>query len=554
MTFPSRAQFVRFTALPLIAAVMAMSLPAYSQTLPAIGIGSTAPPLGPSASPSVSPSATSALPPALSPALPPTVTPAASNAQTNSVVKVFATSRAPDTFKPWVKQSPQESTGSGVVIAGNRILTNAHVVAYASLVQIQANGSGEKLTATVVAIAPGIDLAVLKLDDESFFKLHAPIARASALPQVKDGVLAYGFPTGGTSMSITKGIVSRIEYASYNFPISGLRIQIDAAINPGNSGGPAIAEDKMIGLAYSRLSNAQNIGYIIPNEEIELFLADVADGRYDGKPTLLDEVQTLENPALRAFLKLDRSVKGIVVHQPYRTDADYPLKKWDVITHVGDTPVDDQGMVRAGPDLRVNMRYAVQKLAKDSSVPITVVRGGQSVKFALPLLADRPLVIPDLKGEYPPYFVYGPVVFSKATIQFTSFMNNNAGSMAAFGFLRSPLITARGDAPTPEREELVVISSPFFPHKLAQGYGNATASVIQSVNGVPIRSLAHLVGLLRDTKEEFVTFVADNRGGETLVFPHKEMVAAVEDILNDNGVRNQGSPELMGIWQRKTGQ
>jgi len=35
--------------------------------------------------------------------------------------------------------------------------------------------------------------------------------------------------------------VSRIEFVAYNFPVSGLRIQIDAAINPGNSGGPAIA-------------------------------------------------------------------------------------------------------------------------------------------------------------------------------------------------------------------------------------------------------------------------------------------------------------------------
>ena len=97
-------------------------------------------------------------------------------------------------------------------------------------------------------------------------------------------MLAYGFPTGGTSLSITKGIVSRIEFVPYSFPTSGLRIQIDAAINPGNSGGPAVAGDKMIGLAFSHMVNAENIGYIIPNEEIELFLKDVADGQYDGKP------------------------------------------------------------------------------------------------------------------------------------------------------------------------------------------------------------------------------------------------------------------------------
>lgn len=156
----------------------------------------------------------------------------------------------------------------------------------------------------MVAIAPGIDLAVLKLDDETFFETHDPLARAKTLPEIKDAVLAYGYPTGGTSLSITKGIVSRIEFTPYNPPVAGLRIQIDAAINPGNSGGPAIVDDKMIGVAFSSLNSAQNIGYIIPNEEIELFLKDIEDGRYDGKPNFFDDLQTLDNLALRAFLKL----------------------------------------------------------------------------------------------------------------------------------------------------------------------------------------------------------------------------------------------------------
>src|SRR5215475_11275110 len=214
----------------------------------------------------------------------------------NAVVKVFSTLRYPDPFKPWAKQSPAEVTASGVVIEGKRILTNAHVVLYSSQVQIQANQAGDKLSATVVAVAPGIDLAVLKLDDESFFKTHAPINRAQGLPDIKDPVLAYGYPTGGNALSITKGIISRIEFVPYNYPVSGLRIQIDAAINPGNSGGPAIAADRMIGLAFSHLDQAQNIGYIIPNEEIDLFLKDIEDGHYDGKVAMLDELQTLENP------------------------------------------------------------------------------------------------------------------------------------------------------------------------------------------------------------------------------------------------------------------
>ena len=122
----------------------------------------------------------------------------------NSVVKVFSTMRYPDPFRPWTKQAPTEFTGSGVVIEGKRILTNAHVVLYASQVQVQGNQAGDKISATIEFIAPAIDLAVLKLDDDSFFDTHAPLTRADTLPDVKDSVLAYGFPTGGTTQSITK--------------------------------------------------------------------------------------------------------------------------------------------------------------------------------------------------------------------------------------------------------------------------------------------------------------------------------------------------------------
>src|SRR6202171_4706347 len=298
----------------------------------------------------------------------------------NSVVKVFSTMRYPDAFKPWTKQAPTEITASGVVIEGKRILTNAHVVLYATQVQIQANAAGDKLPATVVAVAPGIDLAVLQLDDAAFFDTHPPVARASKLPQIKDAVLAYGFPTGGNSLSITKGIVSRIEFVAYNYPVSGLRIQVDAAINPGNSGGPAIAGDKMIGLAFSKLSgDAQNIGYIIPNEEVELFLKDIADGRYDGKPAMYDDLQTLENPALRDYLKLDKSVEGMVVHRPAHSDAAYPLKEWDVVSRIGNAPIDNQGMVKIDKDLRVSFGYLIQQVESNGMLPMTVVRGGQDV-------------------------------------------------------------------------------------------------------------------------------------------------------------------------------
>src|SRR4051812_22777231 len=408
-------------------------------------------------------------PPVSAPPAVPAPTDPKSLAIENAVVKVFSTMRQPDLYKPWTKQAPQEATGTGVIIEGKRILTNAHVVLYASQVQVQANQAGDKISATVESIAQGIDLAVLKLDDESFFDTRPPLARADTLPDIKDAVLAYGYPTGGTSLSITKGIVSRIEFAGYNLSVSGLRIQIDAAINPGNSGGPAIVGDKMIGLAFSHLGGAQNIGYIIPNEEVELFLKDVADGKYDGKPAMFDGLQTLENTALRSYLKIPKDVEGMVVHEAYTTDAGYPLKEWDLITKIGDTKIDDQGMIKMGTNLRVRFQYLIQKIAKDGKVPLTIVRGGKEMTIALPVSPERPMLIPDLKGAYPSYFVFGPLVFSNVTSQFTGGFAGNANALNALSVLDNPIVTRRGDQPAFPGEQLVVVSSPFFPHKLSKG-------------------------------------------------------------------------------------
>jgi S1-C subfamily serine protease len=472
----------------------------------------------------------------------------------NSVVKVFSTLRYPDFYRPWTKQAPSEATGSGVVIEGKRILSNFHVVRYASQVQVQANQAGDKISATVEAVAPGIDLAVLKLDDESFFDSHPPLARAKVLPEIKDAVMAYGYPEGGTSLSITRGIVSRIEFASYNASVSGLRIQIDAAINPGNSGGPAVAGDKMIGLAFSSYGGADNIGYIIPCEEIELFLEDIADGHYGGKPAMFDDLQTLETPVLRPFLKLDKSVEGIIVHQPFSSDASYPLKEWDVITRIGDVHVDNQGMIKAGSNLRVRLAYMIQKIAKDGKVPLTVVRAGKEVQVELPVTSHRPMVIPGLDGTYPSYFVYGPLVFSSASSEFVGGLmrsGRGGGWINALSAMGSPLVTRMGDKPDFKGEALVVISSPFFPHRLAKGYSNPATEVVKTINGTPIKNLEHLVQVLRDSKDEFITIAFDLRGGETLVFPRAETMAATDEILTDNGVRSQGSPDMLAIWNAK---
>lgn len=471
----------------------------------------------------------------------------------NSVVKIFTTFRAPDPVRPWLKQPSRDATGTGMVLEGNRILTNAHVVQHAVQVQVQAYQSSEKIPAKVVAITPEMDIAVLTVDDPAFFEAHKPLTLAEELPKAQDSVAVYGYPTGGNDLSITKGIVSRIEFDVYNYQSFGLRIQVDAAINPGNSGGPALVGDKVIGLAFSKLGGADNIGYIIPAEEIRLFLEDIKDGKYDGKPKLLDEFVTLENPAIRAKLKLDRATTGVRVQLPGSSEPGYPLHPDDIVTKIGTHAIDNTGRVRLDGDRLVNFTYLVQKHAKDNKVPLTIVRGGQTMEVEVPAGPDRDVwLIPYLKGHYPSYFIYGPLVFSEATDEFMNILSRLPNSLQILGFQGSPLAGRFGQRPAFPGERLVVVVHPMFTHPIVQGYSNPFMRVVASVNGIKPKNLAHLVETLRDLKDEFVTFeFAGTRGVETIVLRRDEALKATEDVLNDNGIRQETSEDLRALWHNQ---
>ena len=121
---------------------------------------------------------------------------------------------------------------------------------------------------------------------------------------------------GGRRISVTKGIVSRIQMDTYAHTgaDSHLVIQTDAAINPGNSGGPVMQDGKVVGVAFQGLRQAENIGYMIPTTVIRHFLADINDGKYDGFGSLgVMLYPGLHNPSYKDYLKVPADQQGIVV-------------------------------------------------------------------------------------------------------------------------------------------------------------------------------------------------------------------------------------------------
>jgi hypothetical protein len=364
-------------------------------------------------------------------------------------------------------------------------------------------------------------------------------------------VVVYGYPLGGTELAVTKGIISRVEYAEYQFLTQGLRIQVDAAINPGNSGGPAVVDGKMVGTIFSRLPQADNIGYIIPAEEIELFLKDVGDGHYDGKPVFIDEIQPLVNPALRRKMGLDKAATGVLITKTVARDPSYPLKPGDVLTRIGDQAIDNTGMVQAEGDRRLSFHYLVQRHARDHRLGLVVLRGGRELKVEVPVNPGRDVsLFPYLKGGYPSYLIYGPLVFTEVTDDFIRLIAPISGGGMTLAFQGNPMVTRYGHRPAFEGERIVVVAHPMFTHRLGTGYRDPFLQAVAAVNGIRIRNLRQLAETLRDAAGEYVEITFQGDRVETIVFPRKDALEASEEVLNDNGIRQRCSPDLTSIWER----
>ncbi len=463
-----------------------------------------------------------------------------------SVVKISVTLRNPDFAHPWNKANPTEASGTGFIIAGHRIVTNAHVVRYASQVYVQPDQSDEKYEATVESISYGLDLAILKLENPDAISDLKPLVIEDAITPLRSEVNVYGFPIGGNQISITKGIVSRIEYTGIGNNQLGLRAQIDAAINPGNSGGPAMSGGKVVGIAFSGVKNANNIGYLIHSTELIAFLKDIEDNLVDGKANIWDYFQTTENPALRARLKLPKNSGGVMVNG-LRAPEDHPLKVNDVVTKIGPYAIDAQGNVKVN-ELTLSFVYYCPLLEKDGRIPLTIWRDGQEIVLECPAPKEFRTLMPYLNGNYPRYFIYGPLAFEAACGELAFSLMADSRSALIFGTRKSPLVSGLQSRPSESLQELVVIPSAPFSHRSTKGYRPPMLSVVESINGTKIRSLEHLVEVIRDCKDEFLEIDFAEIGAEKMVFNRKEISSATESILTDNNIRKQFSDDLEETW------
>ena len=415
----------------------------------------------------------------------------------NAVVKVEVTSSEPNFVMPWQNRMNDDGSGSGVVIAGNRILTNAHNVADATLVAVRKKSNDTLFPAKVLFVNHECDLALLTVEDPKFFADITPMELAET-PPPQSMVVAAGFPIGGDGLSLTQGIISRIEIRPYTHSRKLLlAAQVDAAINPGNSGGPVLYEGKVVGIAFQIGRRGENLGYMIPSDVIRHFFKDIEDGRVDGFGVLGFAYLSLDNPDTRAYLKMSPEQTGIMVRKVHPGTDKNAIKVGDVILAVDGKSVANNGNIRLPDGQTRHFTTVASNKQLGEKVALTLLRDGKVVNLELPVRKFNEQVEPYLYDQRPEYYIIGGLVFTKLSYSYFQSWGQDSPP--------DRLLRKLGAEKASPGDDVIVLSL-VLGDEVNIGYNAACAMELVSVNGKKIRNLRELVETVERCKDEYITF------------------------------------------------
>ncbi len=448
-----------------------------------------------------------------------------------SVIKIFTVSVKPNYYQPWQMRAQKFSTGSGVIIDDNRILTAAHVVSDSVFLEVKKSDSPKKFIARVQWISHDADLALLEVEDSDFFQ-GTKALRLGKMPHRQDGVAVYGYPQGGNEISITQGIISRIEQTLYvHSDFDLLALQIDAAINPGNSGGPVFNQKgEIIGIAMQSLSSADNIGYLIPTPVIQHFLDDIKDGNYDGFPDDGLYIQSMENESLKQHYKMEKRSGVLITNIVPGSSCDSYLKKNDVLLAIDGISVADDATILMEGNGRVAANYLIRSHHIDETFEATVLRNAKELTIKIPLKGLVSLV-PYEHDQRPRYYIFGGVVLMPLSKNYLYEWGRNWVQKAPIHFVN----TIKNDnLPSAKRQEIVFIQS-VLADRENTGYEFAHANVIE-VNGVNVDSFATLVNTIETTTDKEIRLTL--KGGSLIIINKEKALQANTRLLKRYSIKD----------------
>lgn len=448
-----------------------------------------------------------------------------------SVLRIEVATQVPDYETPWNSGRFSGGIGTGFLIGKNRLLTNAHVVSNARRILVTVHGSPTKYPAQVVHIAHDCDLALLAVEDGGDFAKF-PTFTFGGVPALESEVRVIGYPVGGDRLSVTRGVVSRIDFQPYSHSRvdSHLVVQIDAAINPGNSGGPVVQGDQVVGVAFQGLRSADNTGYIIPTPVIKRFLKDVEDGEYNHYVDLGISEFPLHNPAMRTALGLPNDGLGVLITNVIPTSgAEGILRNGDVLLSIDGYPIDAAGMVNIDGG-NVNLNEIVERKFAGDTVQVRFRREqawhDETITLK-PIHWSRMYAIQYEKK--PRYFLFSGLVFQPLdTNLYATVRLDNLHVRRLYADYVSKGIFQ-------ERQDIVILTRVESDPVTSQ-WSSFAGHAIDKINGVTVKDLHHAHHLLHPENPPEFHIIEFFGGPRPLVIPSAVVADANDRVARTTGI------------------
>jgi S1-C subfamily serine protease len=166
--------------------------------------------------------------------------------------------------------------GSGFVLSPDRVMTNAHVVAGANSVTVEA--SGNPYDATVVSYDPTVDIAILSVPNLP----SGPLAFANTPVTSGTQAVVMGYPGGGGFMATPARIRELIELSGPDIyrsaTVNREVYTVRASVEQGNSGGPLIdLNGQVLGVVFGAAVDDNDTGFVLTAKEVAAQLAHIGD-------------------------------------------------------------------------------------------------------------------------------------------------------------------------------------------------------------------------------------------------------------------------------------
>lgn len=451
-----------------------------------------------------------------------------------AIVKIYTTAKMPNYQAPW-SSSMRSSTGSGAIIEGGYILTNAHVVADQAFMEVQRYGERKRYIAKVYAVSHQADLALLRVEDKAFFEGVQPLTFGT-LPEMEQKIVVYGYPMGGSTLSATIGVVSRVEHHTYAH--SGetfLAVQVDAAVNPGNSGGPALSNGKIVGVVMQVISKSQNIGYLVPVTLVKHFIEDMKDNKYDGFADLGLGTQKLENPAMRRYYGLDENVSGKLINKVvHNSTLAGILKEGDILTAVDGHNIENDGTVEFRKHEYTYFHYFVDLHQMGDTVELEVIRDRipMKVNALLKHTSDDMFLVKTTRYDtMPSYFIYGGYIFSPLSRNLIVSTKRN----------RLKLSVLASQWQESDKDEVVVLLK-VLASDISRGDNDFGMWPIDKINGEAFKNFEEFYQKMEAATARYI--VLEDKYGVQVIIDKEEAKAKQDEILKKYNIEFGKSIEL----------